>query len=220
MVESSYYNRALQGFVGPRQSSVYARPASTVGGDPRRQYAENQVTGGYIGVVAGALTQAMSGYYQALARKYELRSQAMSLDYESSVEGLNARAAEQDASAALEAGQRNAGLRLLESGQEKGTARAQTAARGVLMSGSAAEQVASIDFAGLVDAQTIRRDSLRQAGNARIAAANARARSGAARVSAANLRATARSIRPGDEFASALFQTAGSAAATYYSPRR
>lgn len=152
---------------------------------------------GTILQIAGAASGAISSYYAAKGRQYELRSQALSEDYLASLSYLNARRAETAAQAALEAGQQRRGLSDLRYAQVRADIAASQAARGIQAGvGSAAEIDASVRFSQELDAITIDVGAMREANRARAAAVDLRNRGLMAGVSADNLRMAARSINP------------------------
>ncbi len=159
--------------------------------------------------IAGALTGALGAFYSAKADQYRLRSQALDLEFESSIANINARQAELDAESIFEAGAREKALRTLQFGQVKGAARASQAARGIQAGvGSAAEVQASIDFARELDAFTIDANTVRAAGEARRRAVDQRNAALLSRVSAQNIRSAAGSISPGLAAAGSLLGSA------------
>lgn len=180
----------IQG-ISPTQSPVSSRPSSG---------------GGYGGLaqasfwlqIGGALVGAVGSYYQAKARKDELKSQALSLDFEASMAAINARQVEADAQTILEAGQQQNALQGLQYAQVKAADRASAAARGVVVgTGSSADAQRSIDFAATQDRLTISANAIRAAGERKSQAVDLRTRGTLASVSAGNLRASARSINAG-----------------------
>jgi hypothetical protein len=144
------------------------------------------------------LTGAIGSFYAAKSQQYELRSQQLSLEYQQNIANLNARLAEADARAIIEAGHHAVGLSTLRAGQIEAANRAATAARGVQAGvGSAAEVQASLAFARESDAITIDANAARQAAQARLRAVDLSNRGLLAGVSASNIRRTASGISPG-----------------------
>ncbi len=150
-----------------------------------------------ITAIGGAVTAAIGAYASANAQKHQLRSQASALEFQEQMSQINARAAENDAQAILKAGNEQIGLIGMRYAQEKASLRASTAARGVTLGeGNAAEVQASVSLARDIDIMTLRANSVREAGNARLRGVNARTEGTMAGVSASNLRATAGTINP------------------------
>lgn len=171
-----------------------------------------------VAAVGGLVTSAIGAYASANAQKHQLRSQASSLEYQEQMSQLNARAAENDAQEILRAGNAQIGLIGMRYAQEKAALRASTASRGVVLGdGNAAEVQASISLARDIDIMTMRAQSIREAGNARLRGVNARAQGAAAGASAANMQATARSINPAMAAHTTLLGGAP-AVASYFDP--
>lgn len=171
---------------------------------------------GNIMGIAGAAVQAIGAFYQAKNQQFQLESEALSLDFQQSIANINARAAELDAQAILEAGRRERALTTLQAGAAKSAQLVGIASRGVQAGvGSAAEIQASSEFAKLVDAYTIDANAFRAATAARRTAVNERTRADLAGVSASNLRLTKGSLRPGVIGASSLLGSAGGVARNF-----
>ena len=125
-------------------------------------------TGANVMAIAGLVTQAIGSFYAAETQKFQLKSQALSLDFEQSIANLNARAAEQDAVAIFAAGRRRRAQVGLQFGQVRAATRVSTAARGIQAGvGSAAEIAASVELASAVDALTIDANTFRAVSAAR-----------------------------------------------------
>lgn len=152
---------------------------------------------GFFTSLTGLLLGAVGSFYSAKGQQGQLEAQASSADFAASMAQLNARAAENDAQAILEAGQREKLGLALRSGQERAAVQVEQAASGTQSgSGSNAEALASLRFMQQLDAMTMDSNMLRAANAARTQAVDLRNQSRLARVSAANLRGTARSIDP------------------------
>jgi hypothetical protein len=174
------------------------------------------MTAGTLGKVSGALaiagaaSSAIGSWYAVDAQKGELRSQALSLDFQASVANINARSAEIDAAAIRAAGRRSRGLLTLAAGQERGRAVVSQASRGLRAgSGTTAETLASLAFAKESDALTIDANTFRAESAARRRAIDFRNQGRFARVSAQNARDTAGSLSPGLAAATSLLGSAG-----------
>lgn len=176
--------------------------------------------GGVLGI-AGLMTSAVGNYYALKSQQYQLRSQALSLEYEQSMSALNARNAELDAQSILEAGEREHGQLTQQYGQAKASARVSQAASGVQAGvGSAAEVQASIDYAKEADTFAIDMNTLRAANARRTQAVDLQNRAALAGVSAANVRGAAGSINPFLGSAASLLGGAGQVAQSWaYSKR-
>ncbi len=151
-----------------------------------------------VGAASGLVMAAIGAYAAANAQKHQLRSQASALEFQAQMSQINARAAEDDAQAILAAGHKKIGLVGMRYAAEKAAMRASTAGRGITLGeGSDAEVQASVSLARDIDVMTLRADTIREAGNARLRGVNERSQASAAQVSAGNMRATAKSINPG-----------------------
>ena len=155
-------------------------------------------TGANVLAVAGLVTQAIGTFYAAETQKFQLKSQALTLDFEQSIANLNARAAEQDAVAIFDAGRRRRSQVGLQFGQVRAATRVSAAARGIQAGvGSAAEIAASVELASAVDALTIDANTFRAVSAARRRAVDFRNQALLTGVSARNVRGSERSISPG-----------------------
>ena len=172
---------------------------------------------GLVASTAGALLSAVGGYYAALSHRNELKSRALSVEYERSVANQNARQAEEDAQALLEQGQQQQGLLSMQRGQERAARATMVAKSGVVAGvGSAAEVAASEELVAKLDAMTINANAVRAAGAARMRSAGYQNASRLAGVSAANLRGSARTVSPGLAATTSLLNSAGSVASQWY----
>jgi hypothetical protein len=139
----------------------------------------------------------IGGFYNALSERNQLRSRALSADFEASMASLDARSAEEDAQWDLKAGQQQRALVTLQHGQERAAQLASQGASGLQIGvGSLAEARASTEWAKQVDALTIDANATRAANQARLRAVNARNRALLATVSARNIRRASGSINP------------------------
>lgn len=203
-----YYDREIARIrgVGPNQSAASARP---------------QQQGGYGGLagagfwlqVGGALTETVGSYYAAKNRQYELKSQALSFEFEKTMAAINAKQAEEAAKSIKDAAAAQASMVGLQYAQERASSRASQGARGVAIGvGSAAEESASITYAEQSDKLTINANAIRSANQARLQAQDIRNRGTFAGLSAENSRQSARSIDPLDAAHSTLLGRAGNVA--------
>lgn len=176
-------------------------------------------TAGTLLGIFGALTGALGSFYSAKAQQNQLKSGALTAEYEGSIANINARSAEQDAEASLEAGQREAGRRALLAGQDEGALRARVGASGVQAGvGSAAEVATSEEVANQIDMLTISSNAVRAAGQDRMRAVSYRNQAALDQVTANNMRRTARSINPWVQAGTSLLGGA-SQVASQWSPR-
>lgn len=145
----------------------------------------------------------------AIGAYSEARSKKSALNYEADVALLNAEQAEQRAQISLEQGQFQTNQVRRAAAQEKGTARQQYAAGGVVVGyGSAAEVAANIDMLSDMDAEQAEINAIRAAWGHRADKVN---RQNDAR----SKRASAKSIDPFMSAATSLIGSAGSMASSY-----
>ena len=164
---------------------------------------------GFLTSIAGAGLAAVGNFYAVKSQQNALKSEALSAEFAASMSALNARAAEQDAQAITEAGNREQSRVSQQYGQAKGAARAAMAGRGIQGGyGNAAEVQASIELAKQLDMNTINSNAVRASNAARTQAVNERNQSLLAGVSAANLRGTAGSLDPFSAGATSLLNSA------------
>lgn len=184
-------------------------------------------TAGTVTQVAGSLTSAVGAMAAAESSRSDLKSQALSMEFEANVSAINARNAERQAAAIMEAGSQEAMFSDLRYSAAKAAGKASAAARGLVVgAGAAAELAASTELARQADRRTIRLNAVRAANDARIAAVNERIRGSFAGVSASNARRSAGSIVPFVSASGGLLSGLGSAAREWaydqraYPPRR
>lgn len=198
------------------EAGMFSRPSSGGGyGD---------LAAGALYLQAGGLLLGMvGGYYQALNQKLSLKAAAQDAEHEERMAGINARLAEEDANAILEAGKDEEARVGLEYGQAKAAELARQGGSGFAAGeGSGAEVSASIELAARIDRAAIRRNAVRAAGQSRMEAVDRRNRGSLAGQAARNLRGTAGSIQPGLSVLTAGLEGGGSLlgrAAAYRSGR-
>lgn len=176
--------------------SMYSAP---IGPEPASASASNPIMESLgIGFAAGgAAMQAIGAYYSVRAGKYELKSKSLDLKFQSTMAAINARAAEQDAQNALRAATRQAGQSGLQYRVLRSAAVSRMAASGVDGgAGSAAEQLASIDYARESDRISITTAGVRAANAARMEAVSGRAQSAMLGLSSRNMLRTAGAMSP------------------------
>ncbi len=171
--------------------------------------------------LAGSLLSAVGGFYQAKTQKFQLQSQALSMEFQASMSNINARSAEEDANYIMESGQREVGQLTMQAGQVKAAQAASATARGVKLGvGSVAEHAATIEYVKQADAFQLRAGTVRAAEAQRASAVDERNQSLIARVSARNLRGAARSVSPFAAAGASLLGSAGSVASQLAYNRR
>ncbi len=172
--------------------------------------------GGGVLQIAGVVVQAVGAFYAAESQKYQLKSNALTLEFESSIASINARAAEADVAAIFEAGRRRRAAVTLRFGQIKARQRVSTAGRGIQAGvGSAAEVATSIELATTVDAYAIDANTFRAVQAGRRRALDLRNRALLTGVSARNVREAGRGISPGLAAATSLLGGAADTAQSF-----
>jgi hypothetical protein len=161
------------------------------------------------------LQSIVGSYYQAAAQKGQLRSAAMDAEFASSMANINARAAEREAMAIIQAGRQQSALLSAQYGQAKSSYVARTAASGIRQTGSAAEVRTSMELAKMEDLATLRQNVASAASRAQAGAVDQRNRSLLAGVSARNLRRTAGTIKPWENVLTSLVGSSGSLAQSW-----
>lgn len=153
---------------------------------------------GMAAQIGGSLIAQIGAYGQAQAAQSQARSGAMTAEHQATMDELGAAQARVAANSILREGARARQRYGLRAGQEQGTQRARTAARGVQGGvGSSAEVQASLRYAQIADQQTIDSNAMRQAQALERQRLSLRNRARMGRVTAQNLRDQASAISPG-----------------------
>lgn len=174
-------------------------------------------TMGPIFAITGAISSAIGSYYSAKTQQNQLKSQALTMDFQKSISQINARQAEFSAQTMLESGNRQVGVITMRAGNVKSGARASMAARGIqLGEGSAADVIATTDLMKEIDALNISANAVQAAESARTQAQNYQTQATMQGVSSANLLTSAGSISPGMSAGTSLLGSASTIASTYY----
>ena len=146
--------------------------------------------------IGGALMQTVGAFYAAKTAKYESKAAAMTLDFQSRMSILNARAAEEHAQAILKSSRREIGALSMRYGRERGRAQAQLGARGGQAGvGSAAESMVGIDYESKLAQFTVSANAVRAAASARMGAQNHRTEASFQALSSRNAARSGQSIR-------------------------
>lgn len=181
----------------------------------------SRATYGDILAAAGGVAQAVGALYEVQAAQGQLKSQALSLEFEQSMSTLNARAAEREAQTIVQSGQKEVEARTMEAKAEIGEQRARTGGRGIqLDAGSAADVELSQRLLKEVDVMAINVNAARAAASARAGAVNARNQGLLAGVSANNLRRTARAYNPYTAASSSLLSSYSRVASDWATDQR
>ena len=167
--------------------------------------------------IMGMIQSGIGTFYAAKSNKNQLKSQAMTFDYQKQMSALNARAMEDTAQQIMRAGEQDIGRLTLRAGQVKGSARAAQAARGgQIGTGSNAEELASLELMKQTDALTINSNTVRAAWAARTQAQNYEAQAAMAGVSAFGARSAASQISPFSQASTNLMSSGGNVASAWY----
>jgi hypothetical protein len=167
-------------------------------------------------MVFGTVSQSLGAYYSALSNRYQAKSMQSAQLHAAEMARLGSKMAEADAQSAMMEGGREAARAGMAYRQEKGSAQARQAAGGIVSNeGSAAEELASIQYAADTDRYQINANAVRQAGMHRMRAADAKNQELMARTNAAGIRRTERSINPYAAGHTALLTGGGQAATAY-----
>lgn len=162
-----------------------------------QKMATDMKTYGPIISIAGIIGQVAGAYYGAKTQQYQLESQAMNLEFQKDIAGINARQAEFTAQGILRAGEQQAGALTLKYGKAKGAQRAAMAANGgVIGEGSNAEIEATNELMKEIDVYTINANTVRAAENSRTQGQNYKTQAAMYGVSANNMRYSAQTIDP------------------------
>lgn len=208
----------------PNAGPAFSMPAPTNyvtapdAGASRPFFANGWEAFGFMGGVTSTLMGALGTYYSTRSQQHELKSRAMDAEFQSSMANINARAAEEDAQAEIEAGQIELARVTAQYGQVKQDTIASAAARGV-EGASVQESLASIELAKQTDSLIINRNSVRRANARRAEAVNMRNSALIGRQNARNLRGTAGSLSPATAARGSLLQGA-STLASQWMPRQ
>ena len=217
---------AFTTYTGPTQTSFSASPFTTYtgptggGGGAPSGGGSGMSAMGQMGVgmaIMGAIQSGIGTFYAAKSAKNQLKSQAMTFDYQKQMSALNARAMEDTAQQIMRAGEQDIGRLTLRSGQVKSSARAAQAARGgQIGTGSNAEELASLELMKQTDALTINSNTVRAAWAARTQAQNYEAQAAMAGVSAFGARSAASQINPFSQASTNLMSSGGNVASAWY----
>ncbi len=182
--------------------------------------ASSSMSIGTLGVgmaIMGAIQSGIGTFYAAKSQQNQLKSQAMTFDYQQKMSALNARAMESTAQQILKSGEFDIGRMTLRAGQVKASAKVSQAARGgQIGTGSNAEELASLELMKQTDALTINSNTVRAAWAARTQAQNYQAQSAMAGVSSFGASSAANQISPWSNASSNLMSSGGSVAQAWY----
>jgi len=182
-----------------------------------QKFANDMKTYGPVIGIAGAIGQIAGAYYGAKAQQYQLDSQAMSLQFQKDIAGINARQAEVTAQSILRAGEQQSAALTMKYGKAKGSQRAAMAASGgVIGEGSYQAVEATNDLMKEIDVLQINANTVRSAENARTQGQNYKTQAAMYGISANNASASSASINPFAAAGTSLLTSATSYANTIY----
>lgn len=169
---------------------------------------------------AGAGLSAVNAFYAAKSAKYQSRSQALDLEFQSTIAGMNARQAEQQAQSLLYAGNQEIAARTMQYAQAASSEKARQGASGATVGvGSAAELNRSIEYAKDVDRYTISANSVRAANAARMQRTNLLSQQRMLGVQAGNVRRLASASSAGGAAFTTLLGASAAPVSTYATMR-
>ena len=167
-----------------------------------------QMVGGIMSIF-GAANSAIGTFYQAQSAQNQLKVQAQNERFQSQMSAINAKNAEFSARQSLLAGEKQIGQYTMAAGQQRSSAVASMAARGIQGGvGSAKEIVGSMDLVKEIDRLTMSANNVRRAESIRTQAMNYRNQSIMSGLSADNLNTSAGTIYPGLGVATSLIGSA------------
>ena len=147
--------------------------------------------------LAGMFSSAIGSYYQAKTAQNQLKSQALSYQFQRDIALINAQQAETAAQGTLLAGERAAGQVGMKYGQLRARRRASAAARGLTLDeGSTAEIEASAEWAKQMDMNTVMANAVSAAWGYRTQGVNYQTQAMLSGVSAQNAMTSAGTISP------------------------
>lgn len=170
---------------------------------------------GWAASWAGLAFSAVNSYYAVEAQQGQLAQQAASMDFQGSMARENAKRAENDYQAVLQAGRDEKTSLTLQHGQDRASLIAGQAASGTTAGGSNAEVRASQRLIQRIEAMTMDSNVLRQANAARAQKVNAENEARLSDVSASNIRGTAGSLNPWVAAGSSALSSGGALASQW-----
>ena len=171
--------------------------------------------------IMGGINSAIGGYYAAQSQQYQMKTQAVNLDYQSDMAAINARQSEYQAESDIKSGQSQIFNYTMQEGQQKSAAVANMAARGLRGGvGTTADVTGSMDIVKDVNVYNINSNAVQQASAARVQATNYQNQSNLDRVSAANANRSASSVSPFASGFSSLLTSASNIGANWNNSQR
>lgn len=171
--------------------------------------------------IFGSINSAIGAYYGAESAKAQLRSQSLTLQYQSQMGEINARLVEAQAQQIMRAGIQRQQQIGFQAGAVVASSRASMAARGLtLTEGNAREVIATTNLMKEIDLNTVNANTVRAAAAERMKKVGIENKSILDNVSASNLTAMASGISPFSAMSTSLIGSAGNLANTWFSNYR
>ncbi len=162
---------------------------------------------------AGGVSSAVGNYFGAQAMQYQAKSQAVNMQYQSTLATINARQSEYQAESDIHAGQSRIANYTMQAGQQTASTSAAMAARGIRAGiGSSADVTASQNLVKDLNVYNINSNAVQMAAASRVQGTNYSNQANMDRVSAANAMRTANSISPGLAMTGSLLTNASTVA--------
>lgn len=185
------------------------------------QLAQGLTSLGPLMAIFGAANSAIGSFYSAQSQQNQLKMQAQNQRFAAQMARINQQQAEYAAQQAGYQGQLAFGKYSMGAGQQRASAQAALAARGIQAGkGSAAEIMASMDLTKEIDRLTMNAANVRQQEAMRMQAFNIGVGATMADISAANLQATAGTIYPGLSMGTSLLTSAADIGSTWARNKR
>jgi hypothetical protein len=171
--------------------------------------------------ILGGINSAIGSYEQAKSSQYQMKSQAVNMQYQSDMAAINARQSEYQAESDIKAGQSQIFNYTMQAGQQKSAAVANMAARGLRGGvGTTADVAGSMDIVKDVNVYNINSNAVRAASAARVQSTNYTNQANLDSVSAANMNRSASSVSPFSAGLSSLLTSASSVASQWNNSQR
>lgn len=166
---TSFYQDAPSDDDSYNPGTMLTRPSASMGRAlPKSTLPPQLTTIGLITAGLGAVNSAIGSFYAAKSAQYQEKSQASSLAFQSDMASINAGRAEMSAESIEEAGKSQIANYTMQAGEQKASATASMAARGISLGvGSAAVVSASMDIQKDINVMNINANVTRQAWAAR-----------------------------------------------------
>lgn len=199
--------------------AIYTPPAAIAGAPGSSAQANISELGraATVASIGGAVMSMVGNYYAIQNQKDQLKSQALSMRFAAQVAEFNKNMIEQAAGRLGETMKWQIGMTRMRAGEEKATARANAAGRGVKVdSGSAAELERAVELMSQIDAMTIGENYQDRITQLERGATNQGNQALIQGVSASNIMRSAQSLSPAAGFLATGIGSAGKVAGMFY----